>query len=125
MTGGAKSLIGGAAVARLGPMTDPDPPLLKFAFDAEVIHWRGPSPFFFVPLPPSEAGEVRRVAKAVTYGWGVIPVEAEVRGAAFRTSLFPKDDGYLLPLKDAVRKKADVTAGDVIAVTMIIRPPRR
>ena len=106
-------------------MTDPDPPLLDCAFGAEVIHWRGPSPFFFVPLPPHEAGEVRRVAKAVTYGWGVIPVEARVGGVAFTTSLFPKDETYLLPLKDAVRRKACVTAGDTVAVAMIVRPPRR
>lgn len=102
-----------------------DEPLLEFAFEAQVIHWRGPSPYFFAPLPAAEAGEVRRVARAVTYGWGVIPVEAELRGVAFTTSLFPKDDGYLLPLKDMVRRKAEVTAGDVVAVTMIIRPPRR
>ena len=106
-------------------MIAPEPPLLEFAFEGEVIHWRGPSPYFFVPLPAAEADEVRRVSRAVTYGWGVIPVEAEVGGVAFTTSLFPKDDGYLLPLKDGVRRKAGVTAGDTIAVGMIIRPPRR
>ena len=102
-----------------------EPALLELAFEAQVIHWRGPSPFFFAPLPAREADEVRRVSRAVTYGWGVIPVEAEVGAAAFTTSLFPKDDGYLLPLKDVVRREANVTAGDTIAVTMIIRPPRR
>jgi hypothetical protein len=106
-------------------MTAPDEPLLEFAFDAEVIHWRGPSPYFFAPLPAHEAAEVRRVSRAVTYGWGVIPVEARVGGALFTTSLFPKDDGYLLPLKDAVRRKADVTAGDTVRMEMIVRPPRR
>ena len=105
-------------------MAEPDEPLLQFAFDAEVIHWRGPSPFFFAPLPPHEGAEVRRVSRAVTYGWGVIPVEARVGAADFTTSLFPKDDGYLLPLKDAVRRKAGVTAGDTVRVEMTIRPPR-
>lgn len=100
-----------------------EPPLLDLAFDAEVIHWRGPSPFFFAPLPAAEAAEVRGIARAVTYGWGVIPVEAQVRGVAFKTSLFPKDEGYLLPLKDAVRRAADVTAGDTVTVAMVIRPP--
>jgi hypothetical protein len=103
----------------------PDEPLLQFAFDAEVIHWRGPSPYFFAPLPAHEAAEVRRVSRAVTYGWGVIPVEAQVGGVAFTTSLFPKDDGYLLPLKDAVRRKAAVTAGDTVRMEMIVRPPKR
>ncbi len=44
---------------------------------------------------------------------------------AFTTSLFPKDETYLLPLKDEVRRKAEVTAGDVIAVEMTVRGPRR
>lgn len=106
-------------------MSDADEPLLDLAFETEVIHWRGPSPYFFAPLPDAPAAEVRRVSRAVTYGWGVIPVEAQVGGAAFTTSLFPKDDGYLLPLKDAVRKTAGVTAGDTVAIRMLVRPPRR
>lgn len=106
-------------------MSGDDAPLLDVAFEAQVIHWRGPSPYFFAPLPEAQADAVRGLARAVTYGWGVIPVEGLVRGVAFTTSLFPKDGGYLLPLKDAVRKAADVTAGDVVAVAMIIRPPKR
>jgi hypothetical protein len=42
----------------------------------------------------------------------------------FTTSLFPKDGAYLLPLKDAVRRKAALTAGDSIVVEMALRPPR-
>lgn len=99
--------------------------LARFEFNAEVIHWRGPSPFFFAPLPERQAEEVRRVAREVSYGWGVIPVEAEIGGAAFTTSLFPKDGTYLLPLKDAVRRTANVTAGDIVAVVMTIRPRPR
>lgn len=106
-------------------MTQADEPLLQVSFEAEVIHWRGPSPYFFAPLPAERAAEVRALSRAVSYGWGVIPVEAEVGGVVFTTSLFPRDDGYLLPLKDAVRKAADVTAGDVILVAMTLRPPRR
>jgi hypothetical protein len=34
-----------------------------FAFEAEVIHWRGPSPFFFAPLPAAVAVEMRVRAK--------------------------------------------------------------
>lgn len=95
------------------------------AFDATVITWRGPSPFFFAPIPADLAPEVARRAKLATYGWGVVPVEAEIAGVAFRTSLFPKDGGYLLPLKDAVRRQAAITAGDAITVTMrvVFRTP--
>ena len=32
-----------------------EPPHATFAFEADVFHWRGPSPYFFVALPPAEA----------------------------------------------------------------------
>lgn len=98
---------------------------MEFRFEAEIIYWRGPSPFFYAPLPPAEAERVRGVARAVTYGWGVIPVEATIAGAIFATSLFPKDGTYLLPIKAAVRKAAQVTAGDVVPVEMRIAATER
>jgi hypothetical protein len=99
--------------------------LLRFRFEAEVIYWRGPSPFFFVAVPAPYDAELRRVARAVTYGWGMIPVEARVGEVSFTTALFPKDETYLLPLKVAVRRKTNVTAGDVIAVEMTVGPAGR
>jgi hypothetical protein len=94
-------------------------------FEASVIYWRGPSPFFYAPLPAADAEAIRRVARFVTYGWGVIPVEATIAGVTFTTSLFPKDGTYLLPLKVAVRRKANITAGDVIAVEVTLKPAQR
>ena len=61
----------------------------------------------------------------MSYGWGVTPVEARIGDAAFKTSLFPKDGGYLLPLKADVRRRTNITAGDMIAVEMTIQPPQR
>ena len=62
---------------------------VRFLFAGEVIYWRGPSPYHFVPLPPAEAAEIRSVANLVTYGWGVIPVRARIGDTEFETSLFP------------------------------------
>ena len=106
-------------------MSDSDDSLVRFAFKADVIYWRGPSPFFFVAVPPREAAELRHVAKAVSYGWGMVPVAARVGEVTFTTSLFPKDETYLLPLKAAVRRKADVTAGDSILVEMTVQAVQR
>ncbi|WP_322418733.1 DUF1905 domain-containing protein [Mesorhizobium huakuii] len=52
--------------------------------------------------------------------WGVIPVEATIDGFTFGTSLFPKDGTYLLPLKDDVRRKCNLTAGDSISISVAI-----
>jgi len=94
---------------------------MRFRFEATVIDWRGPSPFFFAPVPVEESAEIRRLSKLVTYGWGMIPVEAVIGGVTFSTSLFRKDEVYLLPLKDDVRRRADVTAGDTVSVDMTLQ----
>jgi hypothetical protein len=99
--------------------------LVPFSFEAEVIYWRGPSPFFFAPVPPGCVEEIRRVSKFVTYGWGMIPVEATIGDVAFYTALFPKDEIYLLPLKADVRRKTRTTAGDVVSIVMTIKPAQR
>lgn len=103
-------------------MIPDDDAIASIAFRAEVIHWRGPSPYFFAPVPAEQVKTVRQAARAASYGWGVVPVTARIGEAAFETSLFPKDGGYLLPLKDAVRRKANVTAGDTVRVEMAVRP---
>ncbi len=90
-------------------------------FTGRVVEWRGPAPYWFVRLPDREADDVREVAAMATYGWGVVPVRASIGGAAtFETSLFPKDGGYLLPLRKAVRAAAGVSAGDVVTVDLTV-----
>ena len=91
---------------------------MEFAFDGSVIEWRGPAPYYFVRLPDGAAGDIREVASMASYGWGVIPVEAVIGEIAFTTSLFPKDGGYLLPLKDRVRRPLGLAEGDPVSVTM-------
>ena len=97
---------------------------MQFTFAARVIEWRGPSPYYHVPLPDEESADVREVAAMATYGWGVIPVIARIGDIEFETSLFPKDGGYLLPLKDAVRKPQQITIGDEVRVDMTVRLDR-
>ena len=101
-------------------MPSPKRAKTRFRFAAGVIEWRGPSPFYFVPVPREASAEIRAVAKFVTYGWGVIPVEAVIGGVRFTTSLFPRDAIYLLPLKVVVRRQAAITVGDEVAVDMTI-----
>jgi uncharacterized protein DUF1905 len=94
---------------------------MELAFTGRVIEWRGPAPYYFVPVPDEECADIREVAAMATYGWGVIPVQARIGEVDFETSLFPKDGGYLLPLKDAVRRPQGLSAGDDVAVEMSVR----
>ena len=90
-------------------------------FAGQVIEWRGPAPYYFVRLPDGVSADVREVAALATYGWGVIPVAVSIDAVAFETSLFPKDGGYLLPLKGAVRKAIGVGLGDEVSVAVTVR----
>ncbi|WP_406089452.1 DUF1905 domain-containing protein [Streptomyces sp. NBC_01013] len=90
-------------------------------FTGRVIEWRGPSPFYFAAVPEEQAADIHEVAAMATYGWGAVPVEARVGEIAFTTSLFPRNGGYLLPLKTAVREPQDLAAGDDVRVSMTVR----
>ena len=90
-------------------------------FVGRVIEWRGPAPYYFVAVPDEEAADIREVAAMATYGWGVIPVVARIGEVDFETSLFPKDGGYLLPLKNAVRRPEGLAPGDEVTVEMTVR----
>ncbi|ANP54897.1 hypothetical protein J2Z21_001438 [Streptomyces griseochromogenes] len=94
---------------------------MELVFSGQVIEWRGPSPYFFVPVPEEESADIREVATMASYGWGVIPVQARIGEVSFRTSLFPKEGGYLLPLKTAVRGPQGLSAGDDVTVEMTVR----
>jgi Domain of unknown function (DUF1905) len=95
-------------------------PTLELEFEGEVVYWRGPSPFHFVPVPEDESAIIHDVAPVVSYGWGVIPVRAAIGAIDYTTSLFPKDGGYLLPVKDVVRKGAGLVVGDAVVVRLTI-----
>ena len=95
-------------------------PSIELEFEGEVVYWRGPSPFHFVGIPEDECREIADVASLVTYGWGAIPVSAHIGETDWTTSLFPKDGGYLLPVRDAIRKAEGIEVGETIAVRLVI-----
>ena len=92
-------------------------------FSGEVFEWRGPAPFYFVAVPEPEADLIHEVANVVTYGWGCIPATITIGRAEFTTSLFPKDGGYLVGIKAAVRKAQQIDLGDNVTMRLSIALP--
>jgi hypothetical protein len=84
---------------------------MHLEFSGPVWYWRGPSPFHFITVTEPECEMLRAEAPGVSYGWGMIPVEAQIGTTRWRTSLYPKDGGYVLPVKDAVRKAEGLDRG--------------
>ena len=95
---------------------------MDLTFSGEIWWWRGPSPYHFVTVPPDACAALAAVAPLVSYGWGMIPVAASLGETRWTTSLFPKDGGYLLPVKDAVRNAERVDVGDMVTVTLRVGP---
>ena len=95
-------------------------------FTGPIWFWRGPAPFHFVTVPQDESAAISEVAGAVTYGWGMIPATVRLGGTSWTTSLWPRDGGYIVPLKAWVREAEDVEVDDVVDVELEIAvgPPR-
>lgn len=93
---------------------------MSLEFSGEVWQWRCPAPFYFVTVPAEQSRGIKDVAKLVTYGWGVIPVRVRIGKTEWKTSLFPKDGLYLVPLKDMVRKAEGLAEGDRVTVWLEI-----
>ena len=98
-----------------------DPESVRLVFAGELWHWRGPAPYHFVTVPDDACAVLRAVAPVVSYGWGVIPVRARIGDSDWETSLFPRDGGYVLPVKDRIRQAERIALGDPVAVEMSIR----
>jgi uncharacterized protein DUF1905 len=88
---------------------------MDFEFEGPVIEWRGPAPYYFVRIPEEESEIIKLAAKGMEY-WGQVPVVVRIDDVDFTTALFPKDGLYLLPVKDAVRKKAGIEVDQVLTV---------
>jgi hypothetical protein len=73
-----------------------------------------------VPIPPDLSADIKAISSQVTYGWGCIPVTAQIGTTRFTTSLFPKDGLYLVPVKVLAQRAEGVQVGDTVDVRVEI-----
>lgn len=93
---------------------------MNLTFDGDIWYWRGPAPFHFVTVPEHQRDELKAVSKIVSYGWGMIPATVTIGATTWMTSLFPKNGGYIVPIKDFVRKDEGVDDGDTVTVELVV-----
>jgi hypothetical protein len=91
---------------------------VQLAFQGPVWEWRGPAPHHFVTVPEAEAGMLEAVSEMVTYGWGMIPVAVTMGDTGWTTSLWPKDGGYIVPVKKWVKEAESLRVGDLVEVDL-------
>jgi len=100
----------------------------RFTFTAPLWRWTArresddTGAWCFVTLPPDVVDEVRQ-RSAEPRGFGSVRVHVEVGETTWDTSVFPDSasDGFVLPVKKAVRTAAGVGEGDELTVTLSVR----
>ena len=110
--------MGSSARLRACVAADPSAGMLagmEIELAGEVVEWRGPAPYVFVVLPSDAADLVDEVKAEVAY-WGVVPVRARIGDTEFTTSMFPREQTWFLPVKDAVRRAEGIDVGQVVEV---------
>lgn len=96
---------------------------VEWTIRAEVIEWRGPAPFFFLPMSAEDSAELKMEAAGLEY-WGQVSVGVVIGQTAFTTAVFPKDGRYLVPLRASVRQVEDIHEGMPISATVRLNPER-
>ena len=94
---------------------------MNIEFSGTIFIWRGPAPWFYVAVPAEQSEDIKAISGLVTYGWGVIPVHVRIGKTEYRTSLFPKDGRYLVPIKASVRHAENLAEGDNVTIHLEVR----
>ncbi len=94
--------------------------VLNLRFTGKIWYWKGPAPWYFVTVPEEECLELEEVSALATYGWGMIPVTARIGRTSWKTSLFPKDGRYIVPVKAAVRTAEALEVGAMVTVRLVV-----
>ncbi len=88
---------------------------------APIWLWsEGKGSWHFLTVPADEAVEIRAHSLGnQRRGFGSVRVAATIGAVTWRTSVFPqKSGGYILPIKADVRRRAEISAGDAVTVTL-------
>lgn len=93
---------------------------MRLRIVGEIWYWRGPAPHHFVTVQAAESEMIREVAAVVTYGWGMIPATVTIGSTTVTTSLWPKDGGYIVPVKKAVQDREGIGVGDIVEIVLDI-----
>ena len=94
---------------------------MNIEFSGEIWVWRGPAPWYFVTVPQEQSRDLEAISGFVTYGWGMIPVHVRIGKTGWKTSLWPKDGRYIVPIKASVRKAENLEEGDQVTVRLEVR----
>jgi hypothetical protein len=91
---------------------------MTIEFEGKIFYWRGPAPYLFVAVPEEPSRDIKAISNLVTYGWGVIPVHVRIGNTEWKTSLFPKEGRYLVPIRMSVQKSENLKVDDTVVIRL-------
>lgn len=94
---------------------------MNIQFSGKIWFWKGPAPWYFVTVPEKECRDLKAISGFVTYGWGMIPVTVQIGRTKYKTSLWPKDGTYIVPIRASVREAENLEEGDQVSVRLQVR----
>lgn len=94
---------------------------MNIEFNGKIWFWKGPAPWYFVTVPEKECRDLKAISGFVTYGWGMIPVTVQIGRTKYKTSLWPKDGTYIVPIRASVRQAENLEEGDQVTIHLQVR----
>ncbi|MBA8793878.1 hypothetical protein FHX74_001483 [Friedmanniella endophytica] len=91
---------------------------MRHEFTDVLWYWRGLAPWYFVSVPALLVEQLHELSGRLSYGWGMIPAEVRVGRTTFATALWPKDGGYIVPIKADVRRREHLAEGEPVTVEL-------
>lgn len=98
--------------------------VVEWTVTAEVIEWRGPAPFYFLPFNEDDSADFKIEAGGLEY-WGQVAVVVTIGDTTFKTAVFPKDGRFLVPLRAAIRDVEGLELGIPISAVVRLDHARR
>lgn len=99
---------------------------MEFTFASPLWRWEARvEDWYFVTVPAEMGGDIAEIPR-MRRGFGAVKVEARIGEIAWRTSIFPQDEipdvgrEYVLPVKRAIREKAQLEPGSECVVTIVV-----
>lgn len=93
---------------------------MRFEFESELWRWqaRSDTVWVFASVPEEISDEIRQVVAGMEGGFGSVRVDVTLGATRWRTSIFPSDRAYSLPIKKAVRTAEGVDLGDQVRIAI-------
>lgn len=98
--------------------------VMEWTVTGEIVEWRGPAPYYFLPLDEDDSADFKIEAAGLEY-WGQVAVIVTIGDTTFKTAVFPKDGRYLVPLRAAVRQAEGLEVGLPVTAAVRIDHDRR